>query len=540
MFSLVLNIAWSYYSQTIQAEKEMQEKSAILAAQLAAVWEFMDINQDLINYDSEGNYEFKGLHCSLVGKSISAIFNRDTNYVIQYTNFSPRRVSDAPDEFEEEALYAFLADNELEYYATMTEVDGERVYRYVEPLYITESCLECHGEPAGELDVLGFEKEGWVIGDLGGAISITMPIEIYLDGVTNNVIYQVIFFFVVILLCVSVIYFGIAKLVTRPLNKLGGALEEIESGNLNISVDELNTEGEIKELASKFNSMASQLKDLYGDLENKIEIRTEQLAHANNILESQKHLLEEANDQLKEESQYKSDFLAIMSHELRTPLTSILAFTEIWEKENKTKEISASDCSIVEEIKFNGKILLNMINNTLDMAKLEAGHLESNFEPLDLIDLLNTVEVVVKSLAISKNIEFETSISLDVPLIYGDWDMIRRIIENLSSNAIKFTDAGGKVTIDVRYNEVTRQVIICVKDTGIGMEKAELEHIFEKFVQVDSSVSRKYNGTGLGLALAKELTEMHGGTISATSIVGKGSVFVVVLPVMEDEWEDFE
>ncbi len=157
---VIMNIIWSIVTQERQAEKEMLEKAYVLSQQLDAVWQFMSINQDVINYDANGDYNFKKLHCSLVGKSIGKLFERKTGYVIRYTNFNPRNKADVPDEFESQALALFQEDAISTEFYDFIDYKGENSFRYVAPLRIDETCLECHGEPAGELDVLGYPKEG--------------------------------------------------------------------------------------------------------------------------------------------------------------------------------------------------------------------------------------------------------------------------------------------------------------------------------------------------------------------------------------------
>ncbi|MFA5536811.1 MAG: DUF3365 domain-containing protein [Bacillota bacterium] len=534
--SLLLSIIWSNATQKKQAELEMHEKAYVLSQQLDAVWEFMAINQDLINYDDNGEYNFKGLHCSLVGKSIGKLFGKKTGYLINYTNFNPRNKADRPDEFETRALNAFKENRDLKEFSCLTTYGDKQVFRYVVPMRIDESCLECHGEPKGEPDVLGFPREGWRVGELGGALSIIMPIDIYLANAGANVISQVSFFSVLTLFFVLLVYFATSKLVTKPLNKFKNSVEQIKKGNLKIDLEDIDAVGEIRDLAIDFEEMAKELQDLYYGLESEVELRTRDLAEANSILEDQRIELEEINVRLIKDNQYKSDFLAIMSHELRTPLTSIIAFAELLEKTTTSKK--CKDEKVVQEIKNNSKILLGMINNILELAKLEAGKMDLYFELLDLVDVINAVENVVTPLADKKQITLITDVDLNVPLILGDQEALRRVVENLVSNAIKFTPEKGKVEVKVTCNPEQNEVIISVEDNGIGISEEDKPLIFEKFVQSDTSVYRKYSGSGLGLAVAKELVELHGGWIKVKSEIDKGSIFVVGIPINGGEDTD--
>ena len=530
--SLLMNVAWIGITQQNQAEKEMHEKAYILSQQMNAVWEFMVINQDVINYDANGEYNFKQLHCSLVGKSIGKIFGKKTGYIIRYTNFEPRNEADIPDEFEQEALSQFAANNSITEFYRITEYKGKEAFRYSTPMRIEENCLECHGEPAGELDILGYPKEGWKIGDLAGAMSIVMPIDMYVENIKSNVIKQGGYISLLTLGIIVVIFYAMSKLVTKPLNQLKAKMEHVKTGDLKVDLKDIQAQGEILELAEHFEIMTKELQALYTDLETKVELRTRDLAKAKDILESQRIQLEEANRRLREDNQYKSDFLAIISHELRTPLTSIIAFAEVLEKASEDK--SPKEQKIAKEIRANSQVLLRMINNILEMARIEAGKKELILEPIDLVDVINAIESVIEPLIEKKQIRYSSRVEQDVPLIEADNEGIRRIVENLLSNALKFTPKGGEIKVWVSYDREQKEVLINVQDNGIGIRKEDQPFIFDKFVQSDSSIHRQYNGSGLGLALAKEFAELHRGWIKVVSEVNKGSLFTVGIPAKED------
>jgi len=537
--SLLLNACWIRVTQQQQAEKEMREKAYVLSQQFNSVWEFLDINKELINYDVNGENNFNRLHYSLVGKSIGKLFGKKTGYVFRYTSFNPRSKADSPDSFELKFLTKFSENKSLIELYKISNYEGKDVFRYMAPIYAEESCLECHGGPVGELDVLGYPKEGWEVGDIVGATSIVMPIDMYTERIQSNVIQQVAFIFFLTLVFVLLVYFAMSKLVTKPVGKLKVAMEKVQTGNLHVDLEDFAAQGEILDLADHFNVMTKELQSLYNDLEKKVELRTKDLAQAKSILEIQRIQLEEANRRLREDNLYKSDFLAIISHELRTPLTSIIAFAEVLEKESSSK--TKKEQQIAREIKGNSLILYRMINDILEMARLEAGKKELIIEPIDLVDVINVVAHVVKPLTEKKNIRFSSIVDREVPLIEGDMESFRRIVENLASNAIKFTPEGGEIKVWVTFDPDRNEVLINVQDNGIGICKEDQHFIFEKFVQSDSSIHRQYKGSGLGLALVKELTELHGGWIRVESELNQGSLFVVGIPVGEYEggiWDE--
>ena len=527
--SLVANIGWTTMNKRAQMESELCEKGQVLAQQMDAVWEFMASNQDRleqISYTEDGVYQ--GLHCAIVGRSIGALFTSQSTYTTRFVNFNPRNDADEPDAFESAALDAFNAGTASEFYE-ITQYEGEEVFRYLAPMRIEENCLDCHGEPAGEIDVTGYAKEGWEIGDVGGAISIVMPLDVYVESERNSIVQDVIFFGGMLVVCLLIMYAALSYLVTRPLSKIQAGVESIQTGDLNVRLAHTESSREMKRLMAEFNQMARELADIYGNLETQVEDRTAQLARANDVLECQRAQLEEANERLRDENRYKSDFLAMMSHELRTPLTSIIAFAELLNRDSQPSD--SKEAETRGEIEANSRALLLMINDILEMSRLDAGRTDMNVETVDVGDVVGMADAVVRPLADKRGIDFSCEIDADVPLIEADFEKVRHVLENLCGNAMKFTPEGGSVRLRVGYHPVRDEVWLQVSDTGIGIAKADQQRIFERFVQADSSPARKYNGTGLGLALAKGYAEMHGGSISVESEPGAGSLFTVRVPV---------
>jgi len=535
---MVINIIWVFNVQQQQAVNELREKGLVLTQQLNSTWEFLSINQHRINYTSDGNFEFKGLNCSTAGMSIGVIFSEKSGYRVRYVNTTPRNPLNKADAFEEKVLQKFVNDPTISVYWEVVSEDGIRLFRYITPMRIDETCLECHGGPAGELDISGYPKEGMQEGDLAGAISIIMPTASYDKAIIHNIFLQCVIFLLLIVFCITAIYFFVTKRVISPLGHLETVVKQVEKGDLNIRLNNLDAPEEIENLARHFDSMAKQLKELYNSLEDKVEERTLALEKANEQLKIKQAQLEKMNELLKEDSQYKSDFLAMVSHELRTPLTAIIAFTDILLAQDKFKD--TSEAKIITEIRQNSEILLGMINNILDLARLEVGKNPLIMEMVDLVDVINNVENVITPLARHNQIHLVARADPNLPLIQGDYEKIRRIVENLAGNAIKFTPKGGHVNISTTLAEDGRHVLIKVQDDGIGIAPEYLPYIFEKFVQVDSSSSRRYKGSGLGLALAKELTELHGGVITVESELNKGSTFTVILPIGKTKGEEVQ
>ncbi|MCL2808420.1 MAG: DUF3365 domain-containing protein, partial [Coriobacteriia bacterium] len=528
--AVFLNVIWSHNAQMRQAENEMLEKTQILNQQMHAVWNFIDINQKRIDTDASGEYNFKNIYCALAGKAVAKLFMQSNDYIIRYVGSQPRYSRANPDEFENVALSLFEEDSVHTEYYRITEYEGRDVFRYMAPIYVKESCLECHGEPVGELDVTGHLREGLKVGDIAGATSIIMPINLYLDNILENIVQQSIYFFIVLTALAAIIFVAISLLISRPLKKMGTAIEHMEANHLNVEFDESWASKEILDLQSKFQLMARGLQALYANLEDEVDDRTRQLVEANKRLDEQRVNLEEANELLQVESQYKSDFLATMSHEFRTPLTSILAYADILARTDT--DISEKERDALGEVKENSAILLTMVSNILEAARVDAGKLVLTYEVVDMIDLISTVKGAILPLAERRNVHFSTCVDPAVPLIRADWEKLRSIVENLLSNAIKFTQRGGEASVTVSCDpDEAGWILIVVCDTGIGIQEEDLPLVFEKFTQLDKSSYRRFSGSGIGLSVAKDLAEAHSGTITVTSVPKQGSTFTVRLPV---------
>ena len=234
------------------------------------------------------------------------------------------------------------------------------------------------------------------------------------------------------------------------------------------------------------------------------------------------------NEELTHLDQLKSDFMATMSHELRTPLTSIIGYSDML-LSGMTGELNEKQSAFVDSILKGGESLLNLINDVLDLTKIEAGRLELNREAVDLRAALLGVLPVVKPRAQDKRIRISTFLPTDLPLVWADPGKLNQILLNLITNGIKYTHENGSVSVEART--VDGLVEIWVNDTGIGIAREDQDKVFQRFTQIDSSATRSQGGTGLGLAIVRELVELHGGTIRVQSKLGKGSSFIFTMPI---------
>ena len=215
---LVVSIVADVWLQNRQSEEALHEQAYILSEQMQAVWDFMAVNQDRINTDADGDYNFKGLHCSIVGTSVGALFTDRTDYVIRYVSDMPRNEQNRADEFEEKAIAAFRQNGNLINYASFGTIDnGEEYYRFMVPLKMTSGCEECHGNPAGEVDVTGFPKEGMKTGDIVGVASISIPTDTYRENLITRTLLRTLLSVAVLAACLLVIYCVSMRFVVHPL-----------------------------------------------------------------------------------------------------------------------------------------------------------------------------------------------------------------------------------------------------------------------------------------------------------------------------------
>jgi signal transduction histidine kinase len=268
--------------------------------------------------------------------------------------------------------------------------------------------------------------------------------------------------------------------------------------------------------------------------EMKVVIANQQLRESNELLKRQNRELEQQRQQIQlqnlkliEASQLKSQFLATMSHELRTPLNAIIGFSQLLLRRSKGV-LTASQTDMVERILNNGKHLLELLNDILDLSKIEAGRLELKPEAFNLAHIVNTTVEELRSLADEKHLSLQVKIDPSDVQVFTDPSRLRQVLVNLISNAIKFTETGEVwVTVSQLSSE---RIAIVVRDTGIGIAQDQLKQIFEPFRQLDQTTTRKHPGTGLGLAITDSLVHMMQGEVSVESQVGVGSTFRVELP----------
>ena len=294
---------------------------------------------------------------------------------------------------------------------------------------------------------------------------------------------------------------------------------------------------EIRRVGQELRGAARELRRTYGELARAIQERDQSNQQMRELLTQLDHKVQERTTQLElaresaeRANAAKSEFLANMSHELRTPLHAVLGMAELLDR-GVSGELTLEQRESVRLIEESGRHLLALINDILDLSKIESGQLTLNLQPVNVRQLSDASVRMVREPAQKKGIDLQLQIDDSVTEIPGDARRLKQILSNLLSNAVKFTPEGGRVQLRISATEDRQQIEFRVIDTGIGIEASKLPLVFLPFFQIDSQLARRYEGSGLGLALVKRLTELHHGTVTVSSQPGTGSEFVVCLPL---------
>ncbi|RST04282.1 HAMP domain-containing protein [Streptomyces sp. WAC07149] len=340
---------------------------------------------------------------------------------------------------------------------------------------------------------------------------------------------------------------------------LGQLLETI-GVNVNTIVANARTDellGESQRLTAELQARSAELQDQQEELQRsnaELEEKAALLASQNRDIEAKNLQIEHARQELEDRAQqlslaskYKSEFLANMSHELRTPLNSLLILAQLL-AQNPTRNLTAKQVEYAGIIHSAGSDLLQLINDILDLSKVEAGKMDIHPERVHLPQLLDYVEATFRPMTTQKSLDFTVTTAPDAPAdLLTDESRLRQVLRNLLSNAVKFTERGG---VELRIERATDAEVPArllrrgsvmafrVRDTGIGIPEQQLESVFGAFQQADGTTSRKYGGTGLGLSITREIAQLLGGAVAAESTPGQGSTFTLYLPVSHAEFED--
>uniref|UniRef100_A0A7C4AJT2 histidine kinase n=1 Tax=Thermodesulfovibrio aggregans TaxID=86166 RepID=A0A7C4AJT2_9BACT len=338
------------------------------------------------------------------------------------------------------------------------------------------------------------------------------------------------------LLSIVIINLVVSRVIRKPLNVLINATHRFAKGEM--SVITKYPSDEIGTLTETFNYMVNEVAKSKMELEKELTRRAKLLEEREELVA----LLQKANKQLKELDTLKSAFIANMSHELRTPMNAIIGYTDLLLDE-VDGPLNDDQKASLKKVAANARHLLQLINDVLDISKIESGKIELRTGELDLKELIDGIMVTFEPLIAKKGLTFSINIENGAEKLYADYDKAKQILINLISNAVKFTHQGG-ITINARVSERGKDregnpqfIEISVADTGIGIKREDLDRIFDKFAQADISTTRQYEGTGLGLSIVRGLVALHKGMVWVESEVGKGSTFYVLLPFKREVFE---
>lgn len=469
----------------------------------------------------------------------------------EYHVLKPEEVNSSAltDEYEREALRRFIkgarsdaeskdpakrgrasvfADGTMREFAI--RLPAKKQFHYIRAVVFEPRCLNaCHTEKEHAMRVVDGKWDYTKPYDLAGAIVLNIDLDQTNKEINRNRAILIATALVTAIMAMFASAVIVRYVIAKPVKHLQDVSNAIAAGKLTIR-SQIQTGDEFEELSHAFNrmlhnlvAMQQELRDVNKDLDKKVDE------------------LAQANLALFEMNRLKSDFLATMSHELRTPLNSIIGFSEVL---SSSDQLNDRQKRYATNIQSSGRMLLGMINDILDLAKIESGKMEVRVEDFSIRDVCEGLANLARPMAERKNMDLECKLDDAIPLLRQDPNKLRQILYNLLSNAIKFTPEGGRVSL--RAHAEGRYVIIQVEDTGIGIAEEDRDKIFEKFRQAVGDtpgggvLTREHQGTGLGLSIVRELTRLLGGDVYLASQVGLGSVFTVKLPLQLSISRQFE
>ncbi len=400
--------------------------------------------------------------------------------------------------------------------------EGGNEYHYFEPVsFDNMSCRLCHSAPTDVGTSSAAEiGESYAAEPPLLAVKVILPYQETAGGaISSSRAILIAVAILTVFLAMITLYLIVRYVIVKPLQHLRDVSDEVSRGKMEVRA-EIYTGDEFEELAHSFNRMLRHLAETQGELRR-----------VNEDLDCKVDELAQLNMRLYEMNRLKDDFLANMSHELRTPLNSIIGFSEVLQG---ISALNDKQKRYANNIQKSGRVLLEMINDILDLAKMEAGKMEVRPTEFRIDTLVQAQCDMIRSLAEDKNIDLVVNVNKSLPAVYQDQAKIQQILTNLLSNAIKFTPEGGRIEVTADHDNSGR-LVLTVADTGVGIAEEDRDIIFEKFRQSSSilgedGLTREYSGTGLGLSILKELCKLLRGEISFESELGQGSTFTVVLP----------
>jgi signal transduction histidine kinase len=421
-----------------------------------------------------------------------------------------KRQEDMPDHDTLERIKEFEADPDKR--DDVRSIRSRGVTEYCAGIRASKACMGCHS----------LRRTNLQENDLLALVKIEASTEPIAESFHTPRAFLISIALGTALLIMGGSYLIVRYVIVKPVKHLKEVSDAISAGELNVR-SEIQTGDEFEDLSHAFNrmlrnlvSMQDRLRKVNADLDRKVDE------------------LAQANLALYESNRLKSDFMATMSHELRTPLNSILGFSEVLQG---SSGLSEKQTRWVSNIKTSGDQLLALINDILDLAKIEAGKMQVRVTEFSARDACEGLLAMFRPLAEKKNIDLRGQFDAETPTVRQDMVKLQQIVSNLLSNAIKFTPEGGRVVLRVAAvpEPGGERLVLTVSDTGVGIAPEEQGLIFEKFRQAGNPLTRQHGGTGLGLSIVRELSKLLGGEVTVQSELGRGSTFTVRLPLQLSE-----
>jgi len=502
--------AWAGIQSGKQANAQVANQARILARQIILTRQWItDCGGVFVNRQSLGAKDvmylfddtlqttrgsYQRFTPSMVTRKLSQYSTRQDLYRFRLAGLNPLNPENEPDDFERNALNLFRTEGKRKTFRFEYD-NGQQFFQYMVPLFMEEKCLKCHNRQEDSLN------------SIGGGLSVFLPVDQMQSTTRKNHLKLAAAGTALIFITILSLFFLTRRFVIKPLKKLEDMTAEISRGNLDARVA-IESGDELEKLGQRFNRMAQSLSRGRGHMEEKIIQATRELSDANRELQTLDKL--------------KSDFLANMSHELRTPLTVIRGGIDYLNRTIK-KEDNRNYLEIIDK---NLARLIHLVSDLFDFTKIEARTIDWSFDQVNLSVLIEEVIEIISPLSINKNISIDYENPGDV-LVELDLERIEQVLVNLIENAIKFSDPGTKIQLDV--TEDPTYVTVAVKDQGVGISGENLKTIFDKFSTVPSAGLNKPEGTGLGLAICRAIVEGHDGKIWAESVRGESSTFYFTL-----------
>lgn len=530
IFLVILGFLYSYIPQIIAANTIRQaiassENTVTQFKILRDVYSKSVLSEVIAHSDLTVGTDFKSdngmvpLPASLVQEISLRLQNKGTQIRLYSPYPFPNRKDRKLDEFSHAAWIALSSDPTSTYFKEFHS-DGKSFIRVaVSDILSNQTCVDCHNKNS---DPSGSQ---WQVGDLRGILEvetdITQPIE---NGIliSRHIILALLIGLLSITFTLLITY---RIIVQKRLTACIVAMDTVADSD-DICFDKLPERGsdDISHLSKTFNKMSSKLnaslqslKKERTRLDNKVKTRTREL--------------EIATQQATSANKAKSQFLAVMSHELRTPLNGMLGMAQIMASSEQQPEQHKQLGILLE----SGQHLLSLLNDILDFSKIEQSKLELEIQTFQLSELVEPIEATYRPICHQKNLDFHLDTMLPLnTMLRSDKSRIRQVIYNILSNAVKFTENGAiTLTISTEQCDTCSEslLIVTISDSGIGIRKERLKHIFEPFTQAESSTTRCYGGTGLGLAIVKQLTGLMSGSAKVESTIGKGTTFTLTMQV---------